>query len=205
MPQSKISLIALSVTALALLGLGAMLLLNPPEPPVKTSGQAVVGGPFEMIDHTGRVVTEQDFLGQPFLLFFGFTYCPDVCPLTMEIITAALDLLGPEAEQLQPIFVTVDPERDRPEVLASYLKHFDGRLIGLTGSASQVATMTKAYHVYYKKRFLDGDKDNYLMDHSSLIYLMDKKGAICHSLCTGSNAARFRRKSAAPPPKTLID
>ena len=176
MPQSKISLIALGVTVLALFGLGIMLLLNTPEPAVQTRGQAVVGGPFEMVDHTGRVVTEQDFLGRPFLLFFGFTYCPDVCPLTMEIITAGLDLLGPQAEQVQPIFVTVDPERDRPEVLAAYLKHFDDRLIGLTGSAEQVAGITKTYHVYYKKRVLDGGEGTYLMDHSSLIYLMDEDG-----------------------------
>jgi cytochrome oxidase Cu insertion factor (SCO1/SenC/PrrC family) len=139
-------------------------------------GEALVGGPFTLTDHTGRRVTEKDFLGRHALVFFGYTYCPDVCPTELQVMTAALDEMGKAGESIQPVFVTVDPERDTPEIMKSYVENFGPRLIGLTGSPDEIAAMAKAYRVYYAKAGKAGNPD-YLMDHSSIIYLMGPDGS----------------------------
>jgi protein SCO1/2 len=135
---------------------------------------AAIGGPFKLLDHNGREVTEQDFKGRPFLVFFGFTHCPDVCPTALFEISEILRALGPDAERTRALFITVDPERDTPAVMKDYLSSFDPHLTGLTGDPAALAAVAKAYRVYYKKVPLD--QGGYTMDHTAIIYLMDKQG-----------------------------
>lgn len=140
-----------------------------------TVGRALVGGPFELTSHTGERVTDKTFRGRLMLVYFGFTYCPDICPAGLQVITAALDKLGDKADQVAPLFITVDPERDTPAQLKSYVGSFHKNLIGLTGSAAEIAAAAKAYRVYYRKA-QDPSLNDYTMDHTSFIYLMDEKG-----------------------------
>lgn len=142
----------------------------------RTATQASsVGGAFSLVDQDGKPVTEADVKGRPTLVFFGFTRCPDVCPTALYEITQAMAALGPDADQTQALFVTVDPERDTPEALKAYLSSFSPRIRGLTGSPEAVQGMVKAYKAYAKKQATkDGD---YTMDHTAIVYLMDKNGA----------------------------
>jgi protein SCO1 len=135
---------------------------------------AAIGGPFKLIDQNGQVVTEQDFKGRPFLVFFGFTHCPDVCPTALFEISQILRALGPDADRVRALFITVDPERDTPPVIKDYLSSFDPHLSGLTGDPAAVAAVAKAYRVYFKKVPLD--QGGYTMDHTAIVYLMDKEG-----------------------------
>lgn len=130
-----------------------------------------LGGPFTLVDHTGRTVTERDFAGRGMLVYFGFTYCPDVCPTELGTIAAALDAMGPAGERVTPVFISIDPERDTPEAMADYVSRFHPRMVGLTGSAEQVAQAARAYRVYYAK-VQPRDTTAYLMDHSSFIYFV---------------------------------
>lgn len=141
------------------------------EPTVK------IGGPFTLTDHTGKQVTEADFRGKAMLIFFGYTFCPDVCPTSLTEISAAMDELGPDASKVTPVLVTVDPERDTVDILKDYVAHFHPSVVGLTGTADQIKQVAKAFRVYYA-RVPDeaGDKNAYLMDHSSVIYLMAPDG-----------------------------
>jgi protein SCO1/2 len=136
-----------------------------------------LGGPFTLVDHTGRTVTEGDFAGRSMLVYFGFTYCPDVCPTELGTIAAALDAMGPAAERVTPVFVSIDPERDTPAALADYVSRFHPRMVGLTGSTEQVAQAARAYRVYYAK-VRPRDSTDYLMDHSSFIYLVGPDGRV---------------------------
>jgi len=138
-------------------------------------GSVSVGGPFTLVDTTGTTVTEQSFRGKWMLVYFGYTFCPDVCPTELQTIATALDALGPSADKVAPIFITVDPERDTVPALAEYVKLFDTRLVGLTGSEAQITAATRAYRVYYAKANAK-DSSSYLMDHSSFIYLMGPDG-----------------------------
>jgi protein SCO1/2 len=138
-------------------------------------GGVTIGGPFALIDGTGKAVTDADFRGRWMLVYFGYTFCPDVCPTELQSVSTALDLLGPLAARVVPVFITVDPERDTPAVMAEYVKLFDPRLIGLTGSAAQVAAATRAYRVYAQRVDTKTNTD-YLMNHSSFIYLMGPDG-----------------------------
>lgn len=151
---------------------------------VKTAGQALVGGPFTLTDQDGKTVTDADFRGKYMLIYFGFTFCPDVCPTELQVMAGAVSKLGANTSKVQPIFVTVDPERDTPQVLAGYVKQFDPRLIGLTGTPEQIAAVAKVYRVFYEKvkeepaageAAKDAAKD-YTMDHSSVAYLMGPNG-----------------------------
>jgi cytochrome oxidase Cu insertion factor (SCO1/SenC/PrrC family) len=135
-----------------------------------------VGGPFELIDHSGHARTERDFRGRLMLVYFGFTYCPDVCPTDLQAIGQALDKLGADATGVQPLFVTVDPERDTAEHLADYVAMFHPRLIGLTGSVEAIRKAADAYKVYYAKVPLAKDAGDYTVDHTAFIYLMDRDG-----------------------------
>jgi protein SCO1/2 len=138
------------------------------------SGGASVGGPFHLIDQNGAARSPADFRGRFMLVYFGYSYCPDVCPTTLAEIAAALGKLGPKARRFVPIFITIDPERDTPAVLKTYMKDFGPRFLGLTGSAKSVAEAARAYHVYIRKRPLAGG--GYSMDHSGVIYLMGPDG-----------------------------
>jgi protein SCO1/2 len=133
-----------------------------------------VGGPFALVDHTGRQRTEADFRGKLLLLYFGFTYCPDVCPTDLQSIGLAIDQLGKAGEEVQPLFVTLDPDRDTPQHLANYVPLFHPRLIGLTGDPSSIRQAARAYKVYYAK--VPTADDDYTVDHSGYIYLTDRAG-----------------------------
>ena len=141
------------------------------------TGKALVGGPFTLTDHTGRRVTEKDFLGHPLLIFFGFTNCPDICPSGLQVMSAALDKLGEKGAKVTPIFITLDAERDTPEKLAAYVKSFHPRLVGLTGSEAELAAAAKAYRVYAQKVSDDATPGSYTYDHAAIIYLMGADGA----------------------------
>jgi protein SCO1/2 len=135
---------------------------------------AAIGGPFELVDQNGRTVTERDLKGRPFLVFFGFTRCPDICPTTLFEVSEIMRALGKDAERVGALFITVDPERDTPAALKDYLSSFDPHLAGLTGEPAAVAAVAKAYRVYFKKVPLD--QGGYTMDHTAIVYLMDKDG-----------------------------
>ena len=179
---------ALTVLALAavIAGAAAFSLLQPGRGPLG-SGVTLVGGPFELVSHKGEHVTDKDFRGKYMLVSFGYTYCPDVCPTELQVISAALDELGEKAKDIQPIFITIDPERDTVATLAQYMPSFHPRYIGLTGSPEAIAKAAKAYRVYYSKGENKGGGD-YLMDHSSIIYLMDKQGTFLKHFSYGTDA-----------------
>jgi len=136
--------------------------------------QSAVGGPFRLTDQNGRVVTDADFKGKPFLVFFGFTHCPDICPTALFEMSETFRRLGPDAEKMAAIFITVDPERDTPEKLKEYLQSFHPRISGLTGTPAEIEAVTKEYKAYAKKVPLEGG--DYTMDHSAIVYLMDREG-----------------------------
>ena len=137
-------------------------------------GTVSIGGPFSLVDQNGVRRTDKDYRGKFMLVFFGYTYCPDVCPTTLAIISAALDKLGSQADDVVPVFVSIDPKRDTPDVLKSYLTAFGPRFVGLTGTDKEVDVAAKAYRVFYQVH--PGEGAAYTLDHSSVIYLMDKNG-----------------------------
>ena len=135
---------------------------------------STVGGPFKLIDQNAKPITEQDFKGEPFLVFFGFTHCPDVCPTTLFEVSEIFRALGPDAKNLRAMFVTVDPERDTPAVMKDYLASFDPRIVGATGDVDAITAAEKSFRVYAKKVPTDGG--GYTMDHTAIVYLMSKDG-----------------------------
>jgi protein SCO1/2 len=142
--------------------------------PAPVALQSSVGGPFSLTDHNGKPVTDADMKGRPFLVFFGFTHCPDVCPTALFEMSEIFRELGKDGDRIGAMFVTVDPERDTPEKLKDYLSSFDPRLIGATGDEAAIKAIEKAYRVYAKRVPLDGG--GYTMDHTAIVYLMDKNG-----------------------------
>jgi protein SCO1 len=141
--------------------------------PGNGAGQPAVGGPFTLVDGDGRTVTDRDYRGKWLVVYFGFTFCPDACPTALSKIAESLDALGPDAARVQPLFITIDPERDTPPVMKQYVAAFDSRIVGLTGTPQQIAAVAKAYRAYYQRV---GDGPNYTMDHSTGIYLVDPAG-----------------------------
>jgi len=170
-----VALGAVVLVIVVAVGAAAWFLLTPGTKSM-AGGEALVGGPFTLTDQHGAVVTEQDFAGSYMLIYFGYTYCPDFCPMSLSNMTQALDLLAPEqAEQVVPILITVDPERDTVEQLAEYAPLFHPRLVALTGTPEETRQAAKAYRVYFSKAG-NGDGSDYLMDHSTFIYLMGPDG-----------------------------
>jgi protein SCO1 len=165
-------ILPLLVFALGLAALGATAVLTlGPQPNQAT---ASVGGAFTLVDQNGRTVTDRTFLGKPHLVFFGFTHCPDVCPTKLFEISEALRATADKGRDLRALFITVDPERDTPDVLKSYLGSFDDRIVGLTGDRAAIDAAVKAFRAYARKVPLkDGD---YTMEHTALVYLMGKDG-----------------------------
>jgi protein SCO1/2 len=137
-------------------------------------GHGTVGGPFTLTDQSGRQRSDSDFRGKLMIVYFGYTFCPDVCPADLMAITQALDALGPAADGVQPIFITVDPERDT-KVLADYVRAFHKSLIGLTGSPEEIRKVANAYKAFYAKVPAARDGD-YAIDHAGVIYLMGRSG-----------------------------
>ncbi len=134
-----------------------------------------IGGPFALVDHTGKPRTDADFRGKLVVIYFGYTYCPDICPADLLAISQALDMLGSAAQQVQPLFITVDPERDTVEHLADYVSAFHPSLIGLTGAPDAIRKVATAYKAYYA-RVESSDHKNYVVDHTAFIYLVGKEG-----------------------------
>lgn len=188
------------VILLVALALGAAALIARYQGGSEQAGTIDIGGPFTMTAAgDGRTVTEQDLLGHPSLIFFGFTFCPDVCPSTLAEAAGWLDALGPEGEAIEVYFVTVDPARDTPEMLAEYVGHFSPRFTALHGSHDQLAEMAASYKVYYKR--IDMGEGEYLMDHTAAVYLMDDEGrffdAITYQATPEDALAKLRRLLAA--------
>jgi len=162
-------------------------------PKVETTGTALIGGPFTLVDQNGKTVTDRDFRGKYMLIFFGFTHCPDICPAELQVMSAALDALGSKADEVVPVFVTLDPERDTPEAVGTYVKIFGKNFVGLTGSPTAIANAAKAYRVTYSKFEYKGKDGNYRysIDHSALVYLMDKDGQYLTHFTYGTPASKM--------------
>lgn len=133
-------------------------------------GSAAIGGPFELVDNKGRAVTEQDVIVEPSLIYFGYTFCPDVCPFDTVRNAEAIDLLAAQSLSATPIFISIDPERDTPEALDAYVENIHPKMVGLTGTEEQVKAASKAYRTYYKRH--NDDPEYYIVDHSTQTYLM---------------------------------
>jgi protein SCO1/2 len=169
----------------ALGGAAALILARGGAPQIETSGAALIGGPFTLVDKDGKTVTDQDFRGRYMLVFFGFTHCPDICPTELQAMATALDQITANHEQnatipgkLVPVFVTLDPERDTPKVVGDYVKNFGPYFVGLTGTPAQVAAAAKAYRIFYSKNAYKDDAGNqtYTIDHSAIVYLIGPDG-----------------------------
>ena len=133
-------------------------------------GSAAIGGPFELVDHKGRAVTEKDVIVEPSLIYFGYTFCPDVCPFDTVRNAEAIDLLAAQGLSATPVFISIDPERDTPEALDAYVENIHPKMVGLTGTEEQVKAASKAYRTYYKRH--NDDLEYYIVDHSTQTYLM---------------------------------
>ena len=184
--------VALAVVAAG--GLWAWRSLGP-EVTAAVEGEALVGGSFELVNGAGETVTHADFEGRPFVIFFGFTHCPDICPTSLFEMAQWIDELGPAADRLRFAFVTVDPERDTPAVMRDYVGAFSDHIIPLTGTPAQVEQVLDAYRVYAKKVPLDGD--DYTMDHSAFVYLMDAQGRYEAHITYGEESERALAKLRA--------
>jgi protein SCO1/2 len=172
--KSRVRFLIIFALALSAAGTAAVaLLMVSPVPKVSTSGTAVVGGPFRLVATDGQDVSDQAYRGKWLLLFFGYTFCPDVCPTALSNISGAIEKLGSGAENLQPLFITVDPQRDTREVMKDYLQSFDPRIIGLTGTQDQIDRIVKDYRVYVTQEKPESNNNDYLVSHSAYIYLMD--------------------------------
>ena len=185
----------LALLAALLVAGAAYYVANQPRGPISI-GTALVGGPFTLTDHTGRKVTDKDFRGHYMLVFFGYTYCPDICPTELQVMSAALDNLGAKADAIQPIFITFDPQRDTPEVLKQYVSNFHPRLVGLTGTPEEIALAAKAYRVFYNRLENTSGPDTYLMDHSTITYLMDRQGKFLKHFSYSTDAAALAKAIA---------
>lgn len=172
--MQKIRLIAWALVAIAL-GILAAIALGIGRDKNETVASSSIGGPFSLINQKGEAISDKTFLGKPTAIFFGFTHCPEICPTSLSDLTRWLAALGPDGDRLNVVFVTVDPERDTAAVLSDYLKAFDPRITGATGTSQQIAAILTGYRVYARKVPIEGTND-YTMDHSAAIYLMDRQG-----------------------------
>ena len=176
----RAKLISPIVVCALLVAAGAMVVARPDlfglgSPSTQTTGTALIGGPFTLTDHTGKQVSDTDLRGRLMLIYFGYTLCPDVCPLSLQVMADGIDALGADAKDVQPLFISVDPERDTAEVMSDYVPHFHKRMLGLTGSPEQIKPVLKAYRVYVSKQE-ETEPGEYLVNHSSIFYLMGRDG-----------------------------
>ena len=177
MPRALVLRLVLIAVVAFTAAVAAVALWFTPDPKTATvtTGEALIGGPFTLTDADGKRRTDAEFRGRHMLVFFGFTNCPDFCPTALSTMSQALEKLGPKAEKLAAIYITVDPERDTPEELKKYAQNFDKRIVMLTGTQAEIAAVARAYRVYYAKREL-GKPGEYTMDHSAYIYLLGPDG-----------------------------
>jgi cytochrome oxidase Cu insertion factor (SCO1/SenC/PrrC family) len=165
-------MLLIGLAPLLIVGVSGLALLGPGW--AAEGGAQAIGGPFTLNSGSGHTVSDGDFRGRWLLVYFGYTQCPDVCPTTLTEIVQTLDKLGPLAAQVQPIFITIDPQRDTPDAVREYVEAFDPRIVGLTGTPAAVAQVAKEYRVYYRKQA--GNGEDYLMEHSAFVYVIDPAG-----------------------------
>jgi len=169
--------------------------------PGESAGVVPIGGPFTLTDDTGATVTEQNLAGKPSAMYFGYTFCPEVCPTTLTDLSHWIQMLGPDADKLNYVFVTVDPQRDTAKVMHEYVSSFDKHIRGFTGTPEQIAKIAREYRVYYKK--IPTSDGGYVMDHSSLIYLMGPDGkfvnVIAYQEADASAIAKLKNLVAMTP------
>jgi len=170
MKRRSVTVLALAVLVAAGAGLYATSTIQNTGP---IEVKPLIGGPFSLVDGSGKRVTDADFRGKLMLVFFGYTHCPDVCPTGLQQAADVLARLGPDAGEIVPVFISVDPARDTPPVIKGYVENFDTRIVGLTGDPADVAKAAKAYRVYFRKA---GSGEDYSVDHSAFVYLMDRNG-----------------------------
>ena len=159
--------------------LGALAVFGPfmcPPSSRATTSAVTVGGPFTLSTLDGRTVTDQTYRGKWLLVYFGYTFCPSSCPTTLLAVSMALKKLGPDAAQVRPLFITVDPERDTPKVMQQYIESFDPRIVGLTGTPQQIAAAVHEYGAYYVRHSIGPGPNDYVLDHSTYLYVMDPRG-----------------------------
>lgn len=182
--NQRILLAVLAAGAAA--AIGALMVMNTPNKPgdihqsaglspKSAADLADLGGPFTLTDHNGKSVSDKDYHGKFVLLYFGYTFCPDVCPTELNTVALAMEALGPLAEQVTPLFISVDPPRDTPARLKEFVNVFHPRMVGLTGTMEQVTTAAKAYRAYFRKED-NGDPDYYMIDHTAKTYLLGPDG-----------------------------
>jgi protein SCO1/2 len=186
-------LVVFSVGLIALIA-AAVVTLGPGRNGAAPSG---VGGPFSLVNQDGQRVTERDFAGRPHLVFFGFTHCPDICPTTLQQITDVFQSMGPKGKDVRALFIAVDPERDTPAALKTYLGSFDPRIVGLTGTPEEIASVVKAFRAYARK--VPSKGEGYTMEHTALVYIMDARSRFVTAL----NLMRPPEQSAAELAKLL--
>lgn len=198
--STRIGILLAIVVVAAIAGVAQWLVIRNDDVTKNANGLVTsveIGGPFSLTDHTGRQVTEKDYLGNFTLVFFGYTFCPDVCPTELGDIALALDELGDLSLAVTPVMISIDPERDTPPVLAEYVTLFHERLVGLTGTAEQVKDVADAYRIFYR-RVDDPDYSYYLMDHTSFVYLLNPEGDVVSLLRYGTSpeemASMIRRE-----------
>lgn len=192
-PEAKgvtpVLLFAAALVVALLLGLGLRYLLTA-SGDVPVAQPVTIGGPFALNDSQGTPVTDQTYRGKYMLVYFGYTYCPDVCPTSLGTMVEALALIGPEkAQKIQPVMITLDPERDTPERLGEFVRAFHSTMVGLTGSLEDIAKAAKAYRVYFAKVKTENAEIGYLIDHSAQLYLMGPDGVFIRHFTHGTEAA----------------
>lgn len=192
----KIRLVAWAAVAIVAVGTAAVLLGEAQKANIagsKAPGAATIGGPFELTGTDGKRFQSSTLAGKPYAVFFGFTHCPDICPTTLLEMTNHLKALGDRADQLNVLFISVDPEKDTPEHLKLYLSAFDPRIIGLTGTKEEVAAVAKSYRAFYEK-VPNKDGSDYTMNHTASVYLMDKNGRLVSTLSFEENEEVRQKK-----------
>jgi protein SCO1/2 len=203
---SRLAILPLAVVAACILAVAATLALIGPRSPTSgryivgenlTAGAAAIGGPFTLVSTNGENVTDQSFRGKWLVMLFGYTSCPDVCPTALSNMSAALEKLGREANEFQSIFITVDPQRDTRDVMTEYLKSFDSRIIGLTGTQAQINDVVKEYRIYVASARSETGANDYVVSHSAYIYLMDPRGQfvnVIHGSESGDEIAAWMHR-----------
>lgn len=156
-----------------------------------TTSAVTIGGPFALIAPDGTTVTEQTFRGKWLLVYFGYTFCPNTCPMTLNEIATALEKLGTDATKMQPLFITVDPQRDTREVLEQYTRSFDPRIVGLTGSPQQIDAVTQEYGAYAARDKTEPGPEDYVIDHSTYLYVMDPGGKFVRAFDADTSGDRI--------------
>jgi protein SCO1 len=168
----RLAWLAVALVVVAAIAIGVFTL----RPQASAPEASTIGGPFNLVDQRGRPVDQRVLDGKWSAVFFGYTFCPDVCPTTLNAVADAMDKLGPAASQVRPLFITIDPARDTPAVVKQFAAAFGSRITGLTGTPEEIAKVAKEYHVYYAEHRTGPGPNDYSMDHSSILYLMDPKG-----------------------------